>query len=74
VREAAEHGVPPPDGPASLAEEEAAALRRGYLDEARRLAAELEARWRAEPPRWNPPTGDPLVDRLTWFRYVNAEG
>ena len=55
-----------------LAESDAASLRRGYLDEARRLAIELEARWRAAPPRWNAPTGDPFVDRLAWFRYVDA--
>lgn len=49
-----------------------AAERRGYLEEARRLAAALEARWAAAPPRWNPPTGDATVDGLVWFRYVHA--
>jgi selenocysteine lyase/cysteine desulfurase len=72
VRRAAERGVPPA-AEAPLSEEEAAALRRGYLAEARQRAAELEARWEREPPRWNPPTGDAMVDGLTWFRYVNAE-
>ncbi|WP_242339832.1 MULTISPECIES: aminotransferase class V-fold PLP-dependent enzyme [Anaeromyxobacter] len=55
-----------------LSDEEAAALRRGYLAEARRLATELRARWAAAPPRWNTPTGDALADRLAWFRYVHA--
>jgi hypothetical protein len=57
---------------APLLESDAAALRRGYLAEARLLAGELEARWRAAPPRWNAPTGDAFVDRLAWFRYVEA--
>ncbi|ABS27603.1 aminotransferase class V-fold PLP-dependent enzyme [Anaeromyxobacter sp. Fw109-5] len=55
-----------------LSDEEADALRTGYLAEARRLAGELRARWAAAPPRWNAPTGEPLADRLTWFRYVHA--
>jgi selenocysteine lyase/cysteine desulfurase len=71
VRRAAERGAAPARE-APLPELEAAALRRGYLAEARRLAAELEERWSARPPRWNPPTGDAMVDGLTWFRYVNA--
>lgn len=55
-----------------LSDEEADALRAGYLAEARRLAGELRARWAGAPPRWNAPTGEPLADRLTWFRYVHA--
>lgn len=58
---------------ATLSEVQAADLRRRSLEEARALAAGLEARWRAEPPRWNPPTGDAFVDGLAWFRYVHAE-
>ncbi|MFT3914809.1 MAG: aminotransferase class V-fold PLP-dependent enzyme [Anaeromyxobacteraceae bacterium] len=74
VERAARHGVPPAEqSRAELTDEEAAALRRGYLDHARGLAARLEERWREEPPRWNPGTGDAMVDGLTWFRYVNAE-
>ena len=57
---------------AALTESDAAALRRGYLAEARRIAAGLAARWDAAPPRWNVPTGDAFVDGLTWFRYVDA--
>jgi selenocysteine lyase/cysteine desulfurase len=56
----------------SLSEEAAAALRTGSLAEAARLADALEARWRAEPPRWSVPTGDAFVDGLVWFRYVHA--
>ncbi len=67
------YGVAVPEPQADLTDEAAAALRRGYLDEARRLAASLEERWRKDPPRWNPPTGDAMVDGLTWFKYVNAE-
>ncbi len=53
-------------------EAEAARWRRRSLEEAHRLADGLEARWRAAPPAWNAPTGDPFVDRLCWFRYVHA--
>jgi selenocysteine lyase/cysteine desulfurase len=64
---------PPPEPPApSPAEREA--LRAGYLAEAARLADDLEARWRREPPAWNRPTGRPDVDALAWFRYVETEG
>ncbi|HET9598120.1 MAG TPA: hypothetical protein VFP65_21205, partial [Anaeromyxobacteraceae bacterium] len=44
-----------------------------YLAEARALAARLRARWASEPPAWNPGSGDPELDRLTWFRYVEQE-
>jgi hypothetical protein len=57
---------------AALTEADAAAWRARSLEEASRLAATLAARWRAEPPRWNAPTGDEAVDRLVWFRYVHA--
>jgi selenocysteine lyase/cysteine desulfurase len=64
-----------PAAPAELplSDADAVALRRGYLAEARRRAAELRARWAEAPPQWNPPTGDALVDRLAWFRYVHAD-
>ncbi|MGC3998158.1 MAG: aminotransferase class V-fold PLP-dependent enzyme [Anaeromyxobacter sp.] len=65
---------PPAAAEAALPDAEADALRRGYLEEARRLAAALRAKQSEAPPRWNPPTGDPFVDRLVWFRYVHAEG
>jgi selenocysteine lyase/cysteine desulfurase len=72
LMEAAAGRPPWPGCEAPLDEVQAAALRRGYLSEAGRLAAALEARWEAEPPRWNPPTGDAFVDGLVWFRYVQA--
>jgi selenocysteine lyase/cysteine desulfurase len=56
----------------ALDEAEAAAWRTRSLEEARALALELAARWRAEPPRWDVPTGDAFVDGLVWFRYVHA--
>lgn len=74
VRAAAlREGAPafPADEP--LSEADAAALRRGYLEEARRLAAELRAAHARRPPAWSPPTGDPFVDGLVWFRYALAE-
>jgi hypothetical protein len=57
---------------APLDEAGAAAERRRYLAEARALAAALEARWKGAPPTWNAPTGDPFVDGLVWFKYVEA--
>jgi selenocysteine lyase/cysteine desulfurase len=66
-------GRPPWRGSEEPLDDDGAALERAqYLDEARTLAAGLEARWRAEPPRWNPPTGDPFVDGMVWFKYVQA--
>jgi hypothetical protein len=55
-----------------LGETAAASERWRYLEEARALAATLEARWLAAAPRWNPPTGDAFVDGMVWFRYVEA--
>jgi len=74
VRRAAERGVPRSDPGDAIPEGAAAALRQSYLDEAGRMAAELEERWRREPPRWEAPSGDPALDRLAWFRWVKAEG
>jgi len=57
-----------------ISEEALAAARAGYLAEARRLAAELRARWARERPEWNRPTGDAEVDAQVWFRYAKADG
>jgi selenocysteine lyase/cysteine desulfurase len=65
--ERADEVAPPSD--AELARERAR-----FLAEARSLAAELQARWRARPPVWNPPTGDAELDELVWFRFVEADG
>ncbi len=70
--EAAAGRSPWPASEEPLDEATAAAERRRYLSEAGQLAAGLEARWRAEPPAWNPPTGDAFVDGMVWFRYVRA--
>ncbi len=43
-----------------------------YLEEAREMARQLEARWRRDPPEWNPSSGDALVDELRWFDYVHG--
>jgi selenocysteine lyase/cysteine desulfurase len=72
VARAAAGRLPAVDPAVALPDEGAAALRRTYLEEARRLAADLEARWRREPPRWNPPTGEPRFDGQAWFRYVSV--
>jgi len=61
--------VAPPPSPA-----EREAERAGYFSEAGRLADELAARWKREPPVWNRPTGRRDVDELCWFRYVETEG
>jgi selenocysteine lyase/cysteine desulfurase len=73
VRRAAEHGLPKDDTGAAVSEAAATELRRGYLAEARRLAAALEERWRREPPRWEAPSGASAVEKLAWFRWVKAE-
>lgn len=56
----------------TLSEADAAAWRARSLVEARALALDLAARWRAEPPTWDVPTGDAFVDGLVWFRYVHT--
>ena len=43
-----------------------------YFEEARDLARQAEARWRREPPTWNPPTGNADVDELRWFDFVHG--
>ena len=46
-----------------------------YLAEAERMADELEARWRREPPRWNRAhRAAPTSTGWCWFRYVETEG
>jgi len=61
-----------PESP--LTDTEINAERERYFEEARDQAVRLRARWRAAPPRWNPPTGDREIDRLVWFRYLHTEG
>ena len=53
-----------------LPEHELRAERKRYFDEARDLAVRLASRWRAMPPAWNRPTGDPEIDALVTFRYA----
>jgi len=43
-----------------------------YLDEARRLADELEERWRKHPPQYRSSMGDAELDPLIWFRFVHT--
>lgn len=49
------------------------AERRRYFDEAKKLAADLHAKWQRSPPAWNPPTGVTEVDALRWFDYVYTD-
>ena len=56
-----------------LTEGQIANHRTAYLNEARHLADDLAQRWHADPPPWNPPTGDPEIDDLIWFRYVATD-
>jgi selenocysteine lyase/cysteine desulfurase len=42
-----------------------------YLEEAESLAADLEARFRHDPPVYKSTMGDPAIDPLIWFRFVN---
>ncbi len=57
-----------------VTDEALAGERARYLAEARALAERLAARWKADPPEWNRPTGRPELDELVWFRYVETEG
>jgi selenocysteine lyase/cysteine desulfurase len=57
-----------------MSEREVLSERANYFAEARALVHRLEHRWRLEPPQWNPPTGDPEIDALCWFRYVQTDG
>jgi selenocysteine lyase/cysteine desulfurase len=61
------------DHEAPMSERELLAERERYFDDARRLARDLEERWRREPPVWNSPTGDEEVDALVWFRYAHTD-
>jgi selenocysteine lyase/cysteine desulfurase len=72
LMEAAAGRAPWASSEVPLDEAAAAEARARYLAEARALAARLEARWLAAPPRWNRPTGDAFVDGMVWFRYVEA--
>ncbi len=44
-----------------------------YFEEARAIVREAKRELAERPPSWNPPTGDPEVDALVWFRYVLAD-
>ena len=61
------------DHEAPLSEAQIERERSRYMAEAHGVAVALEARWREEPPAWNPPTGDPAVDNLVWFRYAHSD-
>lgn len=60
------------DHEAPMSERQVLVERARYFEEARDLARQAEDRWRREPPQWNPPTGDELVDELRWFDYVHG--
>ncbi|HMI88497.1 MAG TPA: aminotransferase class V-fold PLP-dependent enzyme, partial [Polyangiaceae bacterium] len=42
-----------------------------YLEEAEALADDLTARFRRDPPLYRTKMGDPAIDPLIWFRFVN---
>lgn len=62
------------DHEAPMSEQQLLVERRRYFEEAEAAAVSLRARWEAEPPRWNAPTGDGAIDALVWFRYVECVG
>ncbi len=61
------------DHEAPMSENHLLAERRRYIAEAVTLAASLRERQAASPPRMNPPTGDPEVDAVVWFAYVECD-
>jgi len=65
------HGGDEPE--TSLTDAELRTERARYFMEADELRSCLRERWIKSPPAWNPPTGDPEVDELVRFRYVQAE-
>lgn len=72
LRECAQSlGAGEPEQP--LFESDIRAQRARYFEEARALVREARHAQREQPVAWNPPTGDPEVDALVWFRYVLAE-
>jgi len=66
--EAAERHTGPPPRPPHQPNLDAE--RAGYLEEARRLAADLEAK--SPKPRWQEGIGDAEIDRLIWFRFAHG--
>ena len=56
-----------------LSEHRITAERARYFELANAHLDDLRARNEAEPPAWNPGSGDPVVDELVWFEYVHAE-
>jgi selenocysteine lyase/cysteine desulfurase len=60
------------DHEAPMSELQLLGERARYLEEAREMARQLEARWRREPQEWNPTSGDPGVDALRWFDFVHG--
>lgn len=56
-----------------LSDEELAAERARYFEDAHRIAADLRRRRESESPAWNPPTGEPEIDELAWFRYLHTD-
>jgi selenocysteine lyase/cysteine desulfurase len=47
--------------------------RAGYLEQAERLAVQLEEQQRSTPPEFRSATGDAAIDPLIWFRFVHWE-
>jgi len=71
--QAAARSLDTADDELPLTEGEIEGHRAAYLQQARATATRLADRWQADPPRWNPPTGDSEIDALVWFRYVATD-
>ncbi len=61
-----------PRAEASLPGPEVERERASYLEEAARLATDLESRWQRDPPAYRTSIGDAEIDPLIWFRFVHA--
>ena len=61
------------DHEAPMSESQLRAERARYFEDAERTTAEYRKLWERQAPAWNPPTGDPEVDALVWFKYVHTD-
>jgi selenocysteine lyase/cysteine desulfurase len=70
---AASRETAPAEAEPPMSDSEVRAERARYFEEAHRIAAELRARWKRDPCRWNPPIALDDLNALRWFQFVHAD-